>query len=215
VLATALLLGTWRQQRALRAAEESLAALERPSLLATAEHQELARLHADLQAAQAEAQLQTYLGSSWPRSRIVSAVIAPLPAAVTLRELRVVRESAAAGPAPRSESPGPLPAADPRPAATRDLEQLLGEAARGPEVVTLSGRTTDLGELHLYLAALARQDVFAKVALGSIRRVSEDARGGAEFTARLVVRSAPTARPREAESPAAAAAAVARSGGRP
>jgi Tfp pilus assembly protein PilN len=148
---------------------------------------QLAGLQTQLQRTTAEAGLVAYLHHPWPRTRILEAVLDPLPQEVTLEHLKIHREAAS------SKTPGPFPqtpaapqnkpseAKEALPPAVGDLKQLRDACDPQRTVVAISGVTTDTDALHAYLSRLAHSRLVAKAELVSIER--EPGSGGPSLDA--------------------------------
>jgi hypothetical protein len=141
----------------------------------------LAGLQAGLQRIKADAELVTYLHHPWPRTRIIEALLDPLPPQVTLEHLEIHREAATSKNA--SHVP-PLPAAPQDKAAEakaqealspaqNDLKQLRSACDSQQTTIAMSGVTTDSDALHEYLGRLAQARLVAKAELVSMERESE------------------------------------------
>jgi hypothetical protein len=141
----------------------------------------LSGLQAGLQRIKADAELVAYLHHPWPRTRIIEALLDPLPQQVTLEHLEIHRE------APASKNAGrfPQPPAAPRdkqseakpqealPPAAGDLKQLRDTFDPQQTVIAISGVSTDSDALHEYLGRLAHGRLVAKAELVSIDREPE------------------------------------------
>ena len=176
------------QRRLKQEAEIQVAHLDSLYPAAMERNAQLARMQAKLATEQTAAELTTYLRHPWPRTQIFAAIAEPLPGAITLRDVQILRENvpvAASAPAPA----GAKPAASAKPVAA-DLERVRSETEATRIVVTLSGATTEVGSLHEYLGKLASHRLFQKVELGSIES-NPSTDGLAQFTVRLVLKPAP------------------------
>ncbi len=145
----------------------------------------LSGLQAGLQRIKADAELVAYLHHPWPRTRILEAVLDPLPPEVILEHLEIRREAAT------SKAPGrfPQPPAAPQDKeaqakaqgallpAMGDLKQLRDACDLQQTTIALSGVATDSDALHEYLGRLALSRLVAKAELVSIEREPES--GGA------------------------------------
>lgn len=157
-----------------------------------AQKQRLATLEQQLAPERARADLLTYLRHPWPRTRIVSSVVGPLPDCVALSKLHIHREEparvvAAAPAVSTSENPAAA-APDKSPLAARDLKKLREDIDARLAIVTLEGTTSDDATLHEYLGQLADNSLFATVELTSIERGEDRQAAAVRFSARLVVR---------------------------
>ena len=174
-----------------QSARNDLAAVEGRYAAAETQSQHLANLESQLSPLRARAELLTYVRHRWPTSQILAAIVRSAPDSVTFSALEVSRDVVhKPQERPATGDAGPKdPAADKLPPDSRDLKQFRAESASSQTVVTLSGTMTDPGELHAYLESLARNRLFAKVALNSIASPATDS-AAARFSARLVVRPA-------------------------
>jgi Tfp pilus assembly protein PilN len=151
----------------------------------------LTQLQSRLQVARTSADLYTYLRHPWPRTRIIAALLEPLPEEIAFEELRIER-SAPTGRASREnvsrldEKAEQEQLARLLPAA-RDLKGLRDEFDAERIVVTISGVTSESAALHRYLGLLDRKGVFSKVRFGSTETDTVDRRK-IRFNATLIVR---------------------------
>ena len=161
----------WSQGRRARRLEADVA-MRRPACAATAQtRQTLDQLQSQLQLARTRADLVTYLRHPWPRTRILAALLGPLPDNVSFEELTMevqapsgARHGSSRSPAAqeeqRSESAALAPAA-------RDLQRLREEVDSQQTIVTITGVTSDSAALHEYLGALGRERLFSTAQLQS------------------------------------------------
>lgn len=141
---------------------------------------------AKLPALETEAELFTYLRHPWPRTQCLHAILKQVPKPIRLTNLTLRFEQPEQ---PRGEN-AQVPKEDPvdkTPSPARDLKRLRTELDGGRWVIALDGTTTDLAELHIYLAALEAQKLFAEVDLVSIETHSAKDAAGARFSARIVL----------------------------
>jgi Tfp pilus assembly protein PilN len=172
--------------------QNDLAAVDGRYAAAEVRSRRLATLQLQLAAAQAKADLLTFLRHRWPTSQIVAAIVQTVPESVTFTSLEMSREILHQPQPSSAGTPGAKDAnkdanADKLPAASRDLKQLRAQTEGCQTVVTLSGTMTDPAELHSYLETLAHNRLFTKVALNSIASPGADGEA-ARFSARLIVR---------------------------
>jgi len=180
----------WSQDRRSDGLAAELAAREPARVAAVETKDALGELQSQLQLAQAGADLVTYLRHPWPRTRILAAILGPLPDEITFEELYVNREvSVGRKPAERRSRPGEEGDQEPtnQPSAIRDLERLREEFDSGQTIVTITGVTTESAALHQYLGALGRDALFSKSQLQSIEADTDDP-ARIRFRAMLVVR---------------------------
>lgn len=153
----------------------------------------ISKLESELHATQDEAELYVYLEHPWPRSRIIAAVVAPLPKDIYLDRLDIAyrdapravsrRDAVRAKPAKASDENKTLsPARD-------DLRQLRKQYDGQDLVVTLSGLVEDETSLHNYLAQLESSDWFTSAELGDVQRDQHDGREFSRFQVELIVRA--------------------------
>ena len=147
-------------------------------------------LKRQLQLANDDAELYTYLRHPWPATQVLAAALAPLPDCITLHQIRLFQDehpSVAVAAAPRTAPPHNKPA-ESEPAAKRELRQLRQDNDSRPRMLILSGVTTDSAALQQYLLVLGKNELFVKTELGSLEADTSDRPGAMHFTARLVVR---------------------------
>jgi hypothetical protein len=145
--------------------------------------------------ANAEARLATYVRHPWPTSRMLSAVVGPLPESIRLTELKIVQEAEdASSPPPAAAHPGAAKPdeVDKRLPVERDLEQLRAECNREHTVMQLTGEGADSESLHEYIGGLSRSNVVKSAELQSLQttnvRGSEESARLVQFHARVVLR---------------------------
>lgn len=154
--------------------------------------QRIAGLESQLFAAQDEAELYAYLEHPWPRSRILAAIVEPLPKDIYLERLTIEYREA-----PRSVSrrdavrpptaSGPEENASTRPA-REDLDQLRARYDEQDLIVTIVGLIEDEASLHNYLARLELSDWFTSTELDDIQRDERDGMNYSRFRVELTVR---------------------------
>lgn len=179
--------GQWYAGR--RAAAE-LAAIEPLYARALAQNVELQKVQGDLDLARASADLYAYLRHPWPRTRMVDALLAPLPDGIVFEELEISQErlpNAAMTVAPAD------PLAFERelavlPPARRDLRKLRAEFDTRQTVVSLSGLTDEISTLHRYLGKLAGAGLFSHVGLPQIESSNDRDSDRLRFSVRMIVR---------------------------
>ncbi len=150
---------------------------------------QLSGLQAGLQRVKAEAELVTYLHHPWPRTRILEALLDPLPRQVTLEHLEIHREAATSKTRGRFPQPPAAPqdkeaeakAQEALPPAVGDLKQLRDACDPQQTMIAISGISTDSDALHEYLGRLAQSRLVAKAELLSIERETES--GGVPLAA--------------------------------
>ena len=165
---------------------------------------------ARLETAQSDAELFTYLRHPWPRTQLLSALVAPLPPQIALEQIlvgletpadqadRAISVPAGARPAAARAVPqslvgrGDQKPEDGRlknaPPAQRDLERLRDQCDTAQTLLRVTGTTTDAGALYRYLHALGTPDLFAKAELRSIESLDTPGAATLRFQLVLVVR---------------------------
>lgn len=166
-----------------------LAAIEPLYARALAQTAELQKLQGDLELARASADLYAYLRHPWPRTRIVDALLAPLPECIAFEELEVSQERLANA----TTTVAPVdPMALEReltilPPARRDLRKFQEEFDARQTVVSLSGSTDEISTLHAYLGKLAGAGLFSRVGLPQIESSNDKASHRLRFNVRMIV----------------------------
>jgi hypothetical protein len=184
--------GVFAQQQRRRTAQSALAAILPSHEEASREKSRLAEIRLTLLAVEAEAELRTYLRHPWPRTRILAAVLTPLPKAITLQQVQMARETpqgvALVDARPHGDKKAEEEKLAKLPPAHRDLKRLRDEYDRQQTLVRLVGTTEDNVALYRYLRELGECNLFAKVELQNIGRL-EGAQGATlRFGATLIVR---------------------------
>jgi hypothetical protein len=190
-VAAVLAAGAWVQHRRASRVAHQLAACEPARAAAAKTRDAFDQFQSELRLGQASANLVAYLRHPWPRTRIVAALLAPLPNEITFDELQVHRNAPPTrGRVERrfqsAESEAEEESADLPPAA-RDLQKLREELDSVQTIVTITGVTTESAALHQYLGALREQAVFSKSQLQSIEADPHDPTR-IRFRATVVVR---------------------------
>ena len=184
-------LASW-QSHSGRVARGELAELVPQYDRAVRQDQELSKLQGELQVAQAEAELITYLRHPWPRTQLLRAVVDPLPEAITLREVTIARDANRGAETmdrvPQLDRQAQEQALAKLPPAARDLKALREQFDRVQVVISLSGATTDDSAPHRYVAELGKNPLFVKADLVSLENAAADREGKLEFKAVVVVR---------------------------
>ncbi len=168
-----------------------LATIDAVYRVAISEQNEVAEGQKRLQDARARAELYTYLRHPWPRTQLLAALIGPLPDAVTLQSIQILRESPLHRRPPANQPPTDPKAEEARlkslAPAERDLEQLRRRLDSLDTVVVLSGTATDIAALHQYIGDLENTDIFEKAELDSFHRIDDAAAAMLQFRAVLAV----------------------------
>jgi Tfp pilus assembly protein PilN len=179
------------QHRQTREARQALAAVEPFYEQAVAQQQQLVETKKQVEKLRHEAELYTYLKHPWPRTQLLAAVLLPLPAAVRLEQLQVVREAASPSGQPETRARGDRPSDEEQAKlmpVQRDLRRLREEYDKTQAVVRLSGSTSDSAALHQYLAELGRNGLFVRAELDAIESLEVKGVPTARFRATLFVR---------------------------
>lgn len=151
-----------------------------------------------LKAARSTATLYTYLKHPWPRTRVLAAIVEPLPKTITLAEMRITTEEPRLTAAEKrrlrllgkEEDEEALAALLP---SERDLKQLRDTIDKSTTVVYLVGITRQGGALHGYLSELTKSDLFAKAEIRSIESIESsdedvDTSEQSRFSVRLTLK---------------------------
>ncbi|HWB00947.1 MAG TPA: hypothetical protein VG713_20790 [Pirellulales bacterium] len=182
-----LCLGAAGQHKLRHNVEAESAAVHDQFQVVQARSMRLDSLDHSLAALRARADLLTYLRHPWPRTQILAGILRPLPETISLRRVRIARESRTASPTVIQSDAAS--AADKLAPDVADLERMrrLSDAER--TVAMIEGISTDDTELHRFLAALADESLFERAELVSMETSGHDRTSSqAQFTARVVVR---------------------------
>lgn len=136
-------------------------------------------MQAELREYEALASLYEYLEHPWPRSRIIEAVLGPLPEDVYLSELSILRQQAtASGSTPQRDTKrGRTTSATTEPELAppvEDLKKLREQFDGTTEYVSLKGLALETTRLHSYLAELHASELFHRVNLEAVSALSAD-----------------------------------------
>jgi Tfp pilus assembly protein PilN len=188
IFAAALPTASLYQYRLGLSVDRQLAEIDQHHKQSQTDTQRLASLYDKLAQENAMAQLAVFLRHPWPPTQILSAVVEPLPASMSLQEVTIRREGVAFSGPVTERGTGPETASPALPAA-EDL-QALKKQVEGKLVVQLAGLTVDSRQLHYYLSSLGRHQLFTHAELDSMQ--SEPSRDGQKsigrFEAHLYVR---------------------------
>ena len=170
-VATMIAAAAWSQSRRAQRLQDNLASCQ-PGCAAAAQTREtLNQLQSELQLARAGADLVTYLRHPWPRTRILAALLGPLPDKIRFEELKIVGEAPPGAQLARLRSSASQEEQQRElagmPPATRDLKRLREQLDSQQTIVTVTGVTSDSASLHEYLGALGREELFSKAQLQS------------------------------------------------
>jgi len=187
LLGAASLVG-YRHRQRLAADLEAIKPLHEAALSRSAR---LADLQSLLKAAWAESELYTYLRHPWPRTRLLAALLPPLPDEIVFEQLQIHPESPnnrnPGGSSTKVDSKAEEQEQSKLPPAARDLKRLRAEADAAQIAVTVTGLASDGAALHRYLGELGKSDLFLKVQLRSAETGKAD-RGALRFSAAILVR---------------------------
>jgi hypothetical protein len=176
----------------LRGLRIQLQRVEPQFLLAQEQKAEMARVEAAVKQAEELAALYLYLEHPWPRTQLLAAVAAPLPRSIQLIELHVVEESAAASgeqPAGPDANTRGTTGGKESPSAKTDLEGLRGVHDRQTTILELSGRASNIKELHDYVDLLAKSPLVAAANLKGLESGGEgNTPGASKFHLRIAIR---------------------------
>jgi hypothetical protein len=128
----------------------------------------------------------------WPRTQLLSALVARLPQEITLQQVQISREAKAA-PAPVEAAPPVDRKAEEEklkslPPAARDLTRLRARLDTLQTVVVLAGSAAESAQLHRYVGDLDATDIFDKAELDCLNAVDNNSTGAMlQFRAVLAV----------------------------
>jgi hypothetical protein len=144
-----------------------------------------------LKTIKADAELYTYLRHPWPRTQLIQALLAPLPDAIVLQQVQIVRQpptvSTNAEPAPPVDKKAEEERLKALPPAERDLETLSARLDPLQTVVILTGTTTEGAAIHRYIGALDATDIFDKAELDCFNSLDTKTGSTLQFRAVLAV----------------------------
>jgi hypothetical protein len=188
LVATAALVQRFHRARV----ENDLATLVPVYDAAVNQQKRLAETQQQYAAATARANLYTYLRHPWPRSQLLSALVAPLPKMITLQQVQIIREMPAGGSAMPSQPPLDKKAEEEKlkllTPADRDLSKLAGRLDPLHTVVILTGTATEIPALHTYIGKLDAMEIFNKAELDCFNAVDNSQSGAVlQFRAVLAV----------------------------
>lgn len=152
----------------------------------------LAEAQKQLKSVEASAELYTYLHHPWPRTQLLSALVTPLPDAITLQQIQILREATATPSAVDVRPPADPKAEEERiktlAPAQRDLAKLRSRLDPLQTVVVLTGTATETAALHRYIADLNATEIFDKAELDSFNSIDNSKTGATvQFRAVLAV----------------------------
>ena len=192
IFAALIAVAAFGQHRRRSRLEAELAAIAPQREAAAAKNVLLESLQSQLLLARAEADLFTYLRHPWPRTRILHALLAPLPERITFEQLEIQLDTPHSRGYLQQLSPSQQEERQTRlagqPPAARDLQRLRDEVDRRQTVVTITGLTTESAAVHGYLGELGRVPLFSKVELASIETDQANPDDTLRFRATLVLR---------------------------
>lgn len=152
----------------------------------------LAEFQAKLQTVESDAGLLTYLRCPWPRTQLLTVLLAPLPAEIGLYQVQVTTEMPPEQPVAETRSQADRKADEEKlrkaPPSCRDLKRLREEFDKAQTLVRIAGTTRDTGALYRYLGVLGKTNLFAKVDLRSVESMETPEGVSLRFQAVLAVR---------------------------
>ena len=188
LVAAAALAQQYRRHRA----ESDLAMITPVYDAAIDQQNRLAEVQKREQAAKAGAELYTYLRHPWPRTQLLAALMAPLPDAITLQQIHILRETPTGGPPAAAGPPVDKKTEEEQlkslPPAQRDFLKLTDRLDRLQTVVILTGTATEAAALHRYIGDLDATDIFDKAELDCFNSIDNNKSGAVlQFRAVLAV----------------------------
>ena len=176
----------------LRGLQVQLQRVEPQFLAAQEQKAEMARVQAAVKQAEELAALYLYLEHPWPRTQLLAAVATPLPRSIQLNELHVIEEAAASSEQPASPDAnhrGTAGEAAANPSAKTDLAGFRGVHDRQTTILELSGRASNIKELHDYVDLLAKSPLVASANLKGLESGGEgNTPGASRFHLRIAIR---------------------------
>jgi len=177
----------------LRGLKTQLQLVEPQYLQAQEQKAEMARVEAAVQQAEELAALYLYLEHPWPRTQLLAAVAAPLPRSIQLIELHVIEESALTSAeqptGPDANHRGTAGETTKSPSAKTDLAGFRGLDDRQTTILELSGRASNIKELHDYVDLLAKSPLVAAANLKGLEAGGEGSTpGSSRFHLRIAIR---------------------------
>lgn len=170
--------------------EEQLEQLQPREISLAAQNKQLNTLRMHLRTARSMADLVGYLRHPWPRTQILTRVLAPLPESLFLDRIAIDRQPPEPQlhqhPGSRKDQESEKVRLATMPPASRDLERLRQECDQMQTIVHLKGFATEPTSLHQYLATLEKEDLFSKVELINLEK--SDSGSLLRFQVRLIVR---------------------------
>jgi Tfp pilus assembly protein PilN len=188
VYAALLAVAAYTQHARQRRMKGELETLSQQHAAVTAQAAQLAAMQQESRNLDAIAALATWLRHPWPRTQLLAAVLDPLPQSVQLDDLSLQRSGAQESNVRRTTgAANATKEADTRTPAERDLDTLRARFDADPVAITLSGTTTEIARLHVYLAALGETGLFSEVKLVSLERDGKGDTPVSRFRARATV----------------------------
>jgi hypothetical protein len=136
-------------------------------------------LQSQIALASHEAGLFTYLDHPWPRTQILAHLIQTLPPAIEITQIHLTEQDNARPQAPQAPArsrPGGDDTGGRLLPAEQDLRKLRAEVDRRQTVAEIAGTTSDVAELHQYVADLNRSPLVAFAQIKLIDAAAKDAR---------------------------------------
>lgn len=173
-----------------QAAQARVVAFQQVHFEAQQKQARLKQLQTDLAATAQVAELYVYLQHPWPCSQLLTQLMTPLPANVTLGELTVLQDGdATEGTAPNFQLVASDKDVSNLPPSQRDLANLRRRHDGGRTRIQLSGTTRDTSALNEYVQALNRSRLFQSAKLVSLESTAADqSTPDSRFEVQVVVR---------------------------
>ena len=155
---------------------------------------ELESLRAELKQTNSEASLHAYLRHPWPRTQILCALTANVPDSIRLTELSIghEQESAASNSRSASTSQAAGDLADPsqqqqRDGPSQDLDALAQECDARRTVAIVSGRASNITELHDYVERIEEELIVERVGFSTLEGQRNRDGDSSEFQLRVEI----------------------------
>jgi len=169
---------------------QQLDALAAEYAAAQTQVQELSTIQSQVVRAGQEASLYTFLQNPWPRTQLLAEIVRPLPESIRLTKINVLEEEqakTAVQVGPRNMKVEEEAAAKAAPA-DKDLARLQEEVGRRQTAIEIEGHTSDLPQLHEYVAELSRSPLIAGASPKSLEASNGNQQTHTRFTLRLLIR---------------------------
>lgn len=187
---TAIAASALAQWSVARSLQYQLSTAGNAAIMASEQDKRYAELLKEVNRGSDLAAMCVYLKHPWPRTQVLSALVAPLPETIRLTDVRIRQEAGAGQPSLPSQTrkPGDKPDAAPKAGPAADLARLREENDALVTSVAVIGETSDADALHRYVTALGRSDLLLGARLKSFEAVEGRGVATIRFELRAQVR---------------------------